>query len=286
MKKTLLSAIAFVMGLTSVQAQTETPYILSAVGDNTYYVTMSKEDMQAKFPAEWQGDAVWNMGIGFPEGTVLYENDDFKATSALTLCCFWTGNWYSQEVEEKSDLTGYMNLGSTLAQNNWTPEKITIQDVSDLAAGKNHGLIIITPKKAGKLSYRVYAGSKTRSIGIYQLATDEEKDNDNFGSLVAYTNFRNDGENGTVDKAPVDCEADITTGHDYALIAGNPANISFTYMKYVPTDGGADGINDVKDNTAKTVVAVFNASGAQMNGMQNGLNIVKYSDGTTAKVMK
>ena len=284
MKKTLLSAIAFVMGLTSVQAQTETPYILSAVGDNTYYVTMSQEDMQAKFPAEWQGDAVWNMGIGFPEGTVLYENDDFKATSALTLCCFWTGNWYSQEVEEKSDLTGYMNLGSTLAQNNWTPEKITIQDVSDLAAGKNHGLIIITPKKAGKLSYRVYAGSKTRSIGIYQLATDEEKDNDNFGSMIAKNNFRNDGENGTVKNAPAYVEAEVAPGHDFALLAGGSKNLCVHQIKFVPSS--SDGINTVNKSEAKTVVGVYTIAGAQVNGMQNGVNIVKYSDGSSVKVIK
>lgn len=280
MKKIFFSAIALVMGLTNVCADdTAAPYILSDIGDNTYAVTMNQEDMQAKFPKDWQGEAVWNMGIGFPDGTVLYENDDFKAVSRLTLCCFWTGNNFSQIQAENEKITGYMNLGSTLAQNNWSEDQISIIDVADLAAGKNHGLIQITPKKAGKLSYRVYAGGKTRSIGIYKLATEAEMEAENFGKLVAFTNFRNE------DKAPADVEAELETGHDYLLIAGNPANVGFTYMKYV-VSGGTTAINGIENNNGKTVIGIYNAAGTQMDNMQKGLNIVKYSDGTSSKIMK
>lgn len=281
MKKFFLSAIALFAGMTYANADdATTPYILSSIGDNTYAVTMSQEDMQAKFPAEWQGEAVWNMGIGFPDGTTLIENDDFKAVSRLTLCCFWTGNNFSQISADKPEITGYMNLGSTLKQNNWTEDDIVIQDIADLGAGKNHGLIVVSPKKSGKLSYRVYAGGKTRSIGIYKLATPSEIDNDNFGSLAGFTNFRND------DKAPADVEADVEAGRDYALIAGTPANVGFAYMTFVPAGGDETAINGVANNGEKTVVAVFNAAGTQLAEMQRGINIVKYSDGTSAKIVK
>ena len=37
---------------------------------------------------------------------------------------------------------------------------------------------------------------------------------------------------------------------------------------------------------AKAVVAIYNAAGAQINALQPGINIVKYSDGTTKKIFK
>ena len=40
------------------------------------------------------------------------------------------------------------------------------------------------------------------------------------------------------------------------------------------------------DSSALTVVAIYNIHGVQVEALQPGVNIVKYSDGTTTKVMQ
>lgn len=283
MKKILLSAAALIMAAANVSAQeTTVPYILSAVGDNTYAVTMTNEEIQAAYDAQWIADA-WNMGAALPAGTVMYENDDLVIKAAVDKTPVYTsGGKISNIKTDFPSYTGYVNAGSTLGQNNWADD-VTIQDIADVKAN-NQGIVSVTPKKAGVLSFGVYAGDNSREIGIYQLATDEEKDNDNFGSMIAKNNFRNDGENGTVKNAPAYVEASIAPGHDYALIAGGNKNLCMHQIKFVPS--GADGINTVDNASAKTVVSVYTVAGAQVNGMQKGINIVKYSDGTSAKVIK
>lgn len=46
------------------------------------------------------------------------------------------------------------------------------------------------------------------------------------------------------------------------------------------------GINGISSTQDKKVAAIYSASGAKLSDMQNGLNIVKYTDGTTAKVLR
>ena len=56
------------------------------------------------------------------------------------------------------------------------------------------------------------------------------------------------------------------------------------------TDGHSltTGINGVfsKNSGDKTVKAIYSIDGSQVNGLQKGLNIIKYSDGTAKKVIK
>lgn len=54
------------------------------------------------------------------------------------------------------------------------------------------------------------------------------------------------------------------------------------------SDGAYTGIKSVmSDNKApRSIVAIYGANGTQLSSMQNGLNIVKYSDGTVEKVIK
>ncbi len=283
MKKTLLSAVALLMGVASVNAQdTKVPYILSAVGDNTYAVTMTNEEMQATYDEQWIADA-WNVGATLPVGTVMFENDDLVISAAVEKTPVYTGSGkISQIKEENAGYTGYVNLGSTLGQNNWTDD-IVIQDIADVKAN-NQGIVLVTPKVAGVVSFGVYAGDNSREIGIYQLATDAEKDNDNFGSMIAKNNFRNDGENGTVKNAPAYVEASIAPGHNYALIGGGNKNLCMHQIKFVP--GGETGITSTATTAAKKVAGVYTLAGAQVNGLQNGVNIVKYTDGTSVKVIK
>ena len=78
MKKILLSAAALIMGIANVSAQetTTVPYILSAVGDNTYAVTMTQEEITANYDTQWVKEYAWDMGVALPAGTVMFENDD------------------------------------------------------------------------------------------------------------------------------------------------------------------------------------------------------------------
>jgi len=50
--------------------------------------------------------------------------------------------------------------------------------------------------------------------------------------------------------------------------------------------GNASDIDNVTEQSAKVVVAIYNAAGAQISALQPGINIVKYADGTTKKIFK
>lgn len=177
-----------------------------------------------------------------------------------------------------------MNAGSTLDQNNWE-EGITIQDIATVKAA-NQGIVAVTPKKAGVLSFGVYAGNNSREIGIYKLATDDEKAEGEFGAMIAMNNFRNDGENGTVENAPAFVEAQVEAGRQYALIAGGNKNLCLHQIKFVAQGGSVDGISSAETTTVKNITAIYTLAGAQVSSLQDGVNIVKYSDGTSAKIVK
>lgn len=283
MKKILLSAIAL-MGMISANAQeATTPYILSQVEANTYAVTMTNDEIGAAFDAQWVADA-WNIGVALPAGTVMFENDDLVITAAVDKTPVYTANGkISQIKKENAGYTGYVNAGSTLAQNNW--EDITIQDIAEVKAN-NHGIVAVTPKKAGVLSFGVYAGNNSREIGIYKLATDDEKAEGEFGAMIAMNNFRNDGENGTVENAPAFVEAQVEAGRQYALMAGGNKNLCLHQIKFVAQGGSVNGISSAETTTVKNITAIYTLAGAQVNSLQNGVNIVKYSDGTSAKIVK
>ena len=69
----------------------------------------------------------------------------------------------------------------------------------------------------------------------------------------------------------------------YSLLV-NDAVVSTIKVLYT-TDKDATGIAGVKADANKTVVATYNAAGQQVAPGTKGLNIVKYSDGTTKKVV-
>lgn len=278
MKKILLSAALF-MGVVAMNAQT--PQILSKVADNTYAVTMTQDEIAAVFDAQWVTDA-WSMGVALPAGNVMYENDDLTITAAVDKTPVYTsGGKISQIKEEFPGYTGYVNAGSTLGQSNWA-EDVTIQDIAD-AKANNQGIVAVTPKKDGVLKFGAYAGDNSREIGIYKLATEEEKENDNFGGMIAVNNFRNDGENGTVKNAPAYVEGKVEAGRQYALIAGGNKNLCLHQIMFTPDN---TAIKSTELNQVKSIVGVYTVDGAQVNSMQKGINIVKFSDGTSAKVVR
>lgn len=56
-------------------------------------------------------------------------------------------------------------------------------------------------------------------------------------------------------------------------------------LKVPFTVGSTTGINTVDTKTTSKVVARYNAAGQRINGAQRGLNIIKYADGKTVKVV-
>lgn len=263
----------------------DVPYILSAVGDNTYAVTKTQEEIAAAYSADWVSPA-WNMGVNIPDGTVMFENDDLTIKAAPAHTTIYTSSGKITQIkEEHPGYTGYINLGSTLGQS-IDPENDIPENFSDWSASaNNNAMVIVTPKKKGTLSFGVYAGDNSRSIGIFRIPTEADKAADDYGEWVACNNFRNDGENGTVKNAPAFAQAEVEPGHDFVLVGGAKRNLCLHEIKFVPA--GSSSISSALTNgKAKVAVGYYNAAGAQVNGLQKGLNIVKYSDGTAAKIIK
>ena len=69
---------------------------------------------------------------------------------------------------------------------------------------------------------------------------------------------------------------------------GENANLAKTgIISIVAIDeDGATGIANIENEADNRIVSIFDANGRKMNSFQKGLNIVKYSDGTTKKIMK
>ena len=62
----------------------------------------------------------------------------------------------------------------------------------------------------------------------------------------------------------------VNSAKTYWIVSNDPTGVS-----EVMANGGREAVE----------VARYNAAGQQINGQQKGLNIVKYSDGTTRKIV-
>lgn len=287
MKKLLLSA-ALLMGAVSMQAQ-----IYTEVEENTYAITCSVEDLKAAYD-ETHFTQLGNDGMTFADGEVILDNEDFTLTSVKD-SYFWieagSGKWQDMQ-KDFPDYTGYVNLGSNLSDRGWelAAESETGMDNPSIFFLSDcwqqwQSILKFTPKKDGKLSFGVYAGDNQRVIGIFREATEEQMNAGDLGGLVAVTNFRNDGENGTVAKAPAYVEGDVKAGNVYGILGGGNKNLALHQIKFVPTGGGT-GITNVDAQAEKTVEAYYTLDGTRVSTPAKGIYIVKYSDGTAKKVVK
>ena len=280
MKKLLLSTLA-VIAMTSATAQTESPYILNEVEENTYAVTMTMDEISAAFKADWVS-AAWNIAVSLPKDYVMFENDEIKIAAAVDGTRVYTANGKLSDVQKTfTNYTGYINLGSSLAQNQWTGDESIAE--YDEAKANNHGYVVVTPKVAGTVKFGVYAGDNTRSIGIYKLATEAEKNEGEFGGWVSFNNFRNDGENGTEKNAPAYVEGAVEAGRQYLLIGGGNKNLTMHQISFASVNTAINGIPNMNN---KKIAAIYTINGMRVNDLQKGLNIIKYSDGTAKKVIK
>lgn len=282
--KKLFTLVVSALMAGSVFAQ-DVPYIFSKVADNTYAVTMTQEEIEQKYESAWINDA-FNMGVVFPAGTVMFENDDLVISAAVDGTIVYTTTSLAQirqAMEENPGYTGCVNLGSSFSSRGIDITKDLIDNVSDKQSSKQ-GILLVSPKTKGTLSYGVYAGENKRWIGIYQMPTDAEKKVGSKGKWLDYNLFQNDGSNGTVANAPAYSKAEVDAEHSYVLIPGGKS-LNLHQIKFAPAVPSHIS-STLKDGKGKTVEGYYTVGGVRLNNLQKGSNIVKYSDGTVVKVIK
>lgn len=277
MKKLLLST-ALLAGVMSVQAQ-----ILTEVEEGTYAITATLEELKAAYD-ESRFASLGDAGITFEDGEVILDNDDLTISSVETSYFWISGGKLSDIKTDFPDYTGYVNLGSNLSDRNWTVTTPSLFFLED-AWQQWQSILKVVPKKDGTLSFGVYAGDNTRSIGIFNEATEDDYNYDYFGEFKAITDFRNDGENGTVANAPAYVEAEVEAGRIYGLLGGGATNLCMHQIKFIPS-GSSTGISNVEAEGEKTVEAYYSIDGSRVNEPVKGIYIVKYTDGTAKKIVK
>ena len=89
----------------------------------------------------------------------------------------------------------------------------------------------------------------------------------------------------------------VQPGHDYYVMASESGSTELYAIGYCSAASEkygvslTTGIQEVLTNNGnnggdKTVKAIYSIDGSQVNSLQKGLNIIKYSDGTAKKVIK
>ncbi len=83
-------------------------------------------------------------------------------------------------------------------------------------------------------------------------------------------------------------EFTITEKGNYVInFTSGPGYPEFLLLECYITRGETDGIDHLteQESGATTIVAIYNAAGVKLSTLQKGLNIVKYADGSTRKIV-
>ena len=247
--KKIFTLVASALMAIGVNAQTFQLY--SEVEPNTYAVTTTLDEVKANFDAQWVKDA-WDIGVALPAGYTVIDNDKFTMTAAVDKTpVYFSGGKCSDMQKDFPNYNGYMNVGSSYAQNNWQGnEPETLEDDMSVLKTGNHGIFAVTPKVDGILGFGVYAGDNSRSIGIIDVSSIDEILAGKPSSFVSYNNFRNDGVeldtdgNVTVKGAPAYVEGAVKADRTYLLVGGANKNLTLHQIKFVPGQG--TGIENVE----------------------------------------
>lgn len=227
-----------------VAATDTVPYILTAVDDSTYAVTLSLTEIKAAYPTEWVETNAWNLGVKLPAGTVMYESDELTISAASDAPVYATtsasGSKLSQIQEDFPKYQGYINLGSTLAQSDWDGTD-TITSVEDITSS-SQAIVSVVPEESGTLTFGVYAGDNKRVIGIYRLA--DEDDSEDVGEWISYAEVYNE------DQTPGYVAGYLEAGYEYLLLGGGAKNLNLHQIEFV---AGVDKtVSDEEDDTEVT----------------------------------
>ncbi|MDE5987427.1 MAG: hypothetical protein K2H16_09170 [Prevotella sp.] len=248
--KKFFTLVASALMAIGVNAQTFQLY--SEVKPNTYAVTTTLDEVKANFDAQLVKDA-WEIGVALPVGYTVINNDKFTMTAAVDKTpVYFSGSKCSDMQKDFPNYNGYMNVGSSYAQNNWNGnEPETLEDDMSVLKTGNHGIFAVTPKVDGTLGFGVYAGDNSRSIGIIDVSSVDEILGGKPSSFVAFKNFRNDGveidpetNEVTVKNAPAYVKGEVKAGRTYLLVGGANKNLTMHQVTFVP--GTSTGIENVE----------------------------------------
>ncbi|MGN0221903.1 MAG: hypothetical protein ACI4BA_07265 [Prevotella sp.] len=282
--------------ITYAPAEMPAPAGVQIMQRNGKEITVDRDEawFTENFTAEQLTEA-WGMGVWLDKNYVVYKDEELTITAAVDdTPVYFKGN--KNEQIQADGHNGYFNMGSTMPDQVLTGEE-TITDLSLDGLKKSYmGVLRVVPNVDGVLGAKIYAGDSKRCFGIYKLATEAEMDNDDFGGWAAYVNFRN-GDPAKDENlecsyhkehhelnAPEYITCDVVAGRDYLIIAGGQKNLNLSMITFEASSTGIEGINT--ENGMKAVKAIYSINGTQVNGLQKGINIVKYSDGTSKKIIK
>ena len=244
--------------------------------DGIKYVLPSNAEEIANFVAAYPDYATlfWGVDPMFPADIALNEDQSDIVISGVTTVS--VGTHYNL-LKEDQNVKAYINMGSTLG-NTINPESDITEDVTLWDTGSNQSILRVVTKKAGTLAFDVYSGKNNRSIGIYQTPTEEELNNELTGKWLDVQSYR-DEEVMLLHTTSANVEA----GREYILVCSSKGNQNLMEIRF---DTEGTGINTIGTSSAKTIEAIYKLNGMRTNELSKGVNIVKYSDGTTVKIMK
>ena len=245
--------------------------------DGIRYVLPSNAQEIADFAAAYPDYATlfWGVDPMFPADMALNEDQTDIVISGVTTVS--VGTHYNL-LKEDQNVKAYINMGSTLG-NTINPETDITEDVTLWDTGSNQSILRVVTKKAGNLAFDVYSGKNNRSIGIYQTPTEEELNNELTGKWLDVQSYR-DEETMLLHTTSANVEA----GREYILVCSSKGNQNLMEIRF-DTAGGT-GINTIGTSSEKTIEAIYTLGGMRTNEFSKGVNIVKYSDGTTVKILK
>ena len=245
--------------------------------DGIRYVLPSNAQEIADFTAAYPDYATlfWGVDPMFPADMALNEDQTDIIISGVTTVS--VGTHYNL-LKEDQNVKAYINMGSTLG-NTINPETDITEDVTLWDTGSNQSILRVVTKKAGNLAFDVYSGKNNRSIGIYQTPTEEELNNELTGKWLDVQSYR-DEETMLLHTTSANVEA----GREYILVCSSKGNQNLMEIRF-DTAGGT-GINTIGTSSEKTIEAIYTLGGMRTNEFSKGVNIVKYSDGTTVKILK
>ena len=284
MKKFYLLAFALGAFASSLSAQTSTSALVQQ-HDTAYVVNSDK----AAYTSATGWEILWDVYAHGTPGATLVDNDKVNMTCGTDVYMHYTDGYHAlvaAALGVEDTKGGFINLGSNTAfsnnLNDSTAAKLSYQAVSELNSSWQ-SVVTVTPKVAGKLGMKVFGGDNNRTIFVYKAATEDEMDNDYFGEVVAYKNYKfEDGETNPASYAYL--KTSVEANRTYWLVGASNKNQALWEIDFVPS-GEVNGINAPDASEKAQPAAIYTINGMLVKNLKKGINIVRMNDGSVRKVI-
>ncbi|MGN1376132.1 MAG: hypothetical protein ACI4V5_06215, partial [Prevotella sp.] len=215
--KKLFTLLVTALFAVSASAQGELQLVKLFQKDGNSYKLPGTADEIAAFKDAYPDYATlfWGVDPMFPADIPLNEDQTDIVISGVTTVN--VGTSYNL-VKDFQNNKAYINMGSTLG-NTINPETDITEDVTLWDTGSNQSILRVVTKKAGKLEFDVYSGQNNRSIGIYQVPTEEELNNELTGKWLDVQAYRDE-----VADVLHTSSADVEAGREYILVCSSKGN--------------------------------------------------------------